>query len=57
MVEDDGTKPVSVAMVSLEWLFTLGPVDLGERVRSIERGSEYGRGSRRGRGLVYVYTP
>lgn len=45
MVEDDGTKPVSVPTVSQERLFTLGPVDLGERFRSIEGGREQGCGS------------
>ena len=45
MVEDDGTKPVSVAMVLLERLFTLGLVDLGERLRAFEEGPKYGCGS------------
>lgn len=54
MVEDDGTKPVSVAMMSLERNFTLGPVDLGARFRPSEGGLEDRCGSRGGHGLVYV---
>ena len=56
MVEDDGTKPVGVAIVSPERFLTLRSVDLGERFRSIEGGHEYGCGSRGGRGLAYVYS-
>jgi hypothetical protein len=57
MVDDDGTKPVGVAIVSLVRLLTLGSVDLGERVRSVERGHEYRCRSRGGRGLACVYSP
>lgn len=44
MVEDDGTKPVSATVTLLEWLLTLGPVDLGEGLGPIEGGHEHGCG-------------